>query len=233
MGDGALISWAGRRYSSTPSRRRASFAGALTRSTGSKVVATGRSAAVALVDVAPVTADDMRVPAGSDVVVPTPLLVVVDVEIVERIGLGGLGQFSLGLIGPVNGESVEGEPDDRGVLVAFVTPGCLNADGILVIMVGGCGGWVSTASVHSPNSIGLVDVVERVEEDDAVDCEADWPGRECAVGVFLVHGLVTLVFTGFQWDVPGVVLLLDPVGVAVDGTVDIGEDGGRVVGQVP
>ena len=78
----------GRRYSSTPSRRRASFAGTLTRSTGSKVVATGRSAAVALVDVAPVTADDMRVLARSDVVVPTALLVVMDVEIVERIGLG-------------------------------------------------------------------------------------------------------------------------------------------------
>jgi hypothetical protein len=31
---------------------------------------------VVLVDVAPVTADDMRVPTGSDVVVLTPLLVV-------------------------------------------------------------------------------------------------------------------------------------------------------------
>lgn len=193
-------------------------------------MATWRSAAVSLVNLAPIASDDMRVPAGSDVVVPTPLLVVMDIEIIEWIGLAGLGQFLLGLVGPVDGESVKCEPDNRGVFFTLVTPGCLNADWILVIMVGGCGGWVPAASIHPPHGIGLVDVVERVEEDDAVHCDADWPGGEGAVGVFLVHGLVILVFTGFQWNVPGVVLFLDPVGVAIDGTVDIREDCSRVVG---
>ena len=181
---------------------------------------------------APVAADDMGEMARGNVVVPAAFRILVDIETVKRVVLGLPGNGAFGLVGAVDWVAVECETNDRGMALPVVRPRGFVADGVLVVVVEVAWGRMAATAVEPPNSIFVLDVVERVEEHDAVVGNADRPHWECVVVVVLVlHRQPAWVFLGFEGDVDFQALFPYVVGVAIEPTGSVGKDGGRMVGQ--
>ena len=83
-----------------------------------------------------ITADQIREPTGSDVIMIPAALVIMTVANVERLFTSQiLGEHSVGLIRTIKREAVEGESDEGRVRLGVVGKRCFHTTGILVIMI--------------------------------------------------------------------------------------------------
>ena len=164
---------------------------------------------------------------------PAAVGIVVTVEIIESFfTCSVLGHHVFRNVGAVHGESVEGEPDQRGMLFSLVGPGRIYADGIFVIVVLPIGGRVPAAAVHQVGRV-LAASIEGIEEHDTINCNTDRTHRQCVIGIIGSGDGVSGIFFRLQRNVVGCNLFADRIGITHKFVVPpaAGKIAGGVIGQ--